>query len=110
MSEKLKNCWEILECKREKGGSKVAELGECIVSVRNMGHSCWAIAGTFCGGEVQGTAAKKYGGCLRCSVYQLYNRMTGTQSDRVKLDLAEENEKLSALLGEDFSKLRKKAG
>lgn len=31
---------------------------------------CWLIAGTMCGGEVQGHFAKKYKSCVECDVYQ----------------------------------------
>jgi signal transduction histidine kinase len=31
---------------------------------------CWAVAGTFCRGEVQGTFAQKFGDCRKCVVYQ----------------------------------------
>ena len=36
-----------MNCGREAGGAKVAELGECIVSKEGFGHSCWGIAGTL---------------------------------------------------------------
>jgi hypothetical protein len=64
----LANCWEIKKCGREKGGPNVPDLGECIVSKDAMGHSCWAVAGTLCGGEVQGTAAQKEKNCMLCEV------------------------------------------
>ena len=35
----------------------------------NGGRVCWAIAGTLCGGKVQGTMANKLGNCLRCDFY-----------------------------------------
>ena len=50
MSERLKNCWEMRGCGRERGGSRAKDLGECIASREQLGHSCWAIAGTLCGG------------------------------------------------------------
>ncbi len=31
---------------------------------------CWQIAGTFCGGDVQGHFAQKYGSCSQCEVYR----------------------------------------
>ena len=55
----LQSCWEIMNCGRHKGGPKVNQLGECIASCEGMGHSCWEIAGTMCGGIVSGTAAQK---------------------------------------------------
>lgn len=74
----MKNCWEMKNCGRETGGLNVAELGECIAAKEGLGHSCWAIAGTLCGGEVQGSVKDKIGNCLTCNVYSAYNRVTGT--------------------------------
>ncbi len=67
------NCWEIMECGREIGGKKVVELGICPASAQSAGDSCWLVAGTFCGGEVQGTTAEKEGNCLRCSFYKQFD-------------------------------------
>jgi hypothetical protein len=70
------NCWEVLKCGREQGGENVDELGICPVITANEfdgmnngmcgGRFCWAIAGTLCNGQVQGTYAKKLKGCLQC--------------------------------------------
>ncbi len=78
----LKNCWEIKECGREKGGLREADLGSC-PACPDRGHSCWTVTGTLCGGEVQGTFAQKEMNCLRCQVYQLYNIQTGAQRERL---------------------------
>ena len=61
------NCWEIKNCGREPNGEKFKELGSCPASIdtsldglnegKNGGRICWAISGTFCGGDVQGTFA-----------------------------------------------------
>ena len=74
------NCWEFKKCGREPGGAKVDELGVCpatteqradgIHSGKNGGRACWAIAGTLCKGEVQGTYALKMLNCLKCDFYQ----------------------------------------
>ena len=77
MLKELLNCWEIKKCEWQKGGKKVNELGECIASKKEMGHSCWAVAGTLCGGKIQGTSAQKIGYCTTCEVYQIYNRSKG---------------------------------
>ncbi len=98
MSEKLKDCWEIKGCGRQKGGPKAAQLGVCIASAEGLGHSCWAIAGTLCGGEVQGTAAQKEQNCRKCSVYVAYNRQTGPESDRVKQECVAEQAKYNKLM------------
>ncbi len=83
MDNRLPNCWEIVNCGREKGGEKVGELGECEASKKGMGHSCWAVAGTLCGGEVKGAFARKLGLCNMCEVFQLYNRPRGTRRKEV---------------------------
>ena len=76
-----KNCWEYKECDREPGGDKVEELGICPAATekrldgvhggRNAGRACWVIAGTFCGGEVQGSYANKYPSCMDCDFFKL---------------------------------------
>jgi len=70
------NCWEFKNCGREPGGKKSAELGVCPATTypdldgahngRNAGRACWAIAGSLCGGKVQGTYAQKLNNCWRC--------------------------------------------
>ena len=77
MDMELLNCWEIKKCERQKGGKKICELGECIASKEGMGHSCWAIAGTLCGGKIQSEIAKKNEFCTSCEVYEIYNRSRG---------------------------------
>jgi hypothetical protein len=76
--EKL-NCWEIKNCGRETGGSKVQELGICPASTDESseglnggkagGRICWAVTGTLCGGKVQGTSAQKQYTCMSCEFY-----------------------------------------
>ena len=63
-----KTCWEDKNCGREEGGAKVAELGVC-PAYPNNGRDCWMIAGTFCGGQTQGTFAEKLGNCQQCGFY-----------------------------------------
>jgi len=74
------NCWEIKKCGREPGGSKTHELGVCpaataqsyngLNSGKNAGRICWAVAGTFCGGKVQGTFAQKQATCMACDIFR----------------------------------------
>ncbi len=52
-------CWEMKNC----------SYRECPVYGRKNVR-CWQIAGTHCGGEVQGKFAKKFGACEKCEVYQ----------------------------------------
>lgn len=83
------NCWEFKGCGREPGGSKIQELGVCPAASEkradgthggtNGGRACWAVAGTLCGGQVQGTFAAKMGNCLRCSFYQHVAQTEGSR-------------------------------
>ena len=73
------NCWEFKKCGREQGGAKEAELGVCPAATdassnalnggKNGGRICWAVTGTFCGGQVQGTFAQKQLSCLVCDFF-----------------------------------------
>lgn len=75
-----KNCWEHKNCGREPGGKFAATLGVCPASTdfrlngvhggKNGGRSCWVIAGTLCGGKIQGTFGVKYKTCEQCDFYQ----------------------------------------
>lgn len=38
------------------------------------GRICWAVAGTFCGGEVQGEYAQKIDSCMDCDFFKLVKR------------------------------------
>jgi two-component system NtrC family sensor kinase len=55
----LTACYELKNCKKEdcpcygKGASR-----------------CWQIAGTFCGGKMQGVFAQKYMNCAECNVFK----------------------------------------
>ncbi len=74
------NCWEFKECGREPGGTKVSEFGECPAAIEkrldgihdgsNAGRACWVVAGTMCGGEIQGIFAKKFDNCQVCDFYK----------------------------------------
>ncbi len=98
MADRLRNCWELRNCGRERGGAKVAELGECVAAREGLGHSCWAIAGTLCGGPVQGTFARKEGACMLCEVFKLYHRIVGSESKRLVAEFPDEQERYNALL------------
>ncbi len=83
------NCWEVMKCGREPDGDKVAELGVCPATTeiradgmnegRHAGRACWAVAGTFCHGTVQGTFAKKLGDCQKCKFYKLVIKEEGSE-------------------------------
>ncbi len=76
---KKMNCWEFKKCGRELGGAR-KDLGVCAAAVehrlhgvhggRHAGRACWVVAGTLCGGVVQGTFAAKYRNCEKCDFYQ----------------------------------------
>jgi|GEM_PF-5466059 len=54
----IPNCWKVQQCTQKN----------CpVFGVPNM--RCWQIAGTHCGGTVQGNFAQKYGNCEKCEVY-----------------------------------------
>ena len=91
MAEELLNCWEIKKCGRQRGGKKTKTLGECVASKEEMGHSCWAVAGTLCGGKIQGTFAQKFGVCTSCEVYEIYNRSKGKLGKAVQKTYPEED-------------------
>ena len=78
MNEKM-NCWEAKQCGRQPEGVKAEELGVCPASTeirldgvhdgKNAGRTCWAVAGSLCGGKIQGTYAEKYRDCSKCDFY-----------------------------------------
>ncbi|HUO77689.1 MAG TPA: hypothetical protein VMU21_08950 [Thermodesulfovibrionales bacterium] len=75
-----RNCWEFKNCGRQTGGEKAKELGVCPATTdekldgvhggRNAGRACWVLAGTMCGGKVQGTFAQKYENCELCDFFR----------------------------------------
>ena len=74
------NCWEVKKCGREKNGVNTSALGVCPAALpfnydgRNGGlvggRYCWKIAGTHCGGEVQGSYADKLMSCVTCDFFK----------------------------------------
>jgi len=80
----MKNCWQYKNCGREIGGSKVDEFGVCPASFESKvdginsgdfgGRCCWVVAGTYCGGKIQGTLALKASDCMYCEFFQLVLR------------------------------------
>jgi eukaryotic-like serine/threonine-protein kinase len=75
----IANCWDVKKCGRQTGGPKAAALGVCPAATAaasganrgtNGGRVCWAIAGTLCGGQTQGTFAEKAAGCMHCDFYK----------------------------------------
>jgi hypothetical protein len=63
------NCWEFKKCGREGGGARAKELGVCSAYPVHGKH-CAPIAGTLCGGQVQGSFAQKVVTCMRCDFFK----------------------------------------
>jgi hypothetical protein len=61
----MKKCWEYKKCGKE----------DCVVYQKYKGKAtvplCWYVAGTMCGGKVQGEYAQKIASCRNCD-YFLY--------------------------------------
>ncbi len=68
----LAKCWEVKGC----------TYVDC-PSYQSHNLRCWQVAGTHCGGEVQGLFAQKVGQCEKCEVYQLsrVDLLTGLGED-----------------------------
>lgn len=77
-----------MKCGREVDGERVTELGVCPSAIanekdginkgRNAGRFCWTVAGSLCGGEVQGTFVDKILGCLKCPFFKEVEREEGS--------------------------------
>lgn len=94
MALKRINCWEYMKCGREPGGKNADEFGVCPAAVdlsydginsgKCGGRFCWGVAGTLCGGGVQGSFAEKRKSCLDCRFYQRVRAEEGTTNLRTK--------------------------
>ena len=83
-----------MQCGREPGGANAADLGVCPAAVdnsfdginrgRNAGRFCWAVAGTFCGGKVQGSFAEKRSSCLSCEFFHKVRTEEGSANLETK--------------------------
>jgi len=68
------NCWEFYNCKKgldQENAEKVCPAAteasfNGLNKGENAGRMCWAVTGTFCGGEVQGNFAEKLVHCMKC--------------------------------------------
>jgi signal transduction histidine kinase/CheY-like chemotaxis protein/HPt (histidine-containing phosphotransfer) domain-containing protein/PAS domain-containing protein len=88
----LTPCWEAKKC----GNSA------CPSYQNRENLRCWEVAGTFCGGEVQGQFAKKFGTCTLCEVYK------SARANPV-LDLGETFNSMVAILKDRHEELEKAA-
>jgi hypothetical protein len=43
----------------------------------NAGRACWVVAGTLCGGKVQGSFASKMSNCKVCDFYKVVSSEEG---------------------------------
>jgi len=74
------NCWEFKHCKREPGGSNVANLGVCPAATEvrangfnsgiNAGRVCWAVAGTLCELKIQASFTSELTSCEQCDFFK----------------------------------------
>jgi hypothetical protein len=81
------NCWEFKKCGRQQFGEKAKEFGVCPAAIekrtdgvnggKNGGRCCWALAGTLCGGKVQGSFVSKAGNCMRYDFFRLVSQEEG---------------------------------
>lgn len=88
------NCWEFKKCGREPGGVNNKEMGVCPATTeasctghnggKNAGRMCWAVAGTFCGGQVQGAFAKKTASCMSCDFFKAVKQEEGQKFTLLK--------------------------
>jgi hypothetical protein len=83
------NCWEIMNCGRQPGGPRSAELGVCpassearcdgVNSGKNAGRACWAVAGTLCGESCSALLSGEISDCLTCPFYRRVRREEGPE-------------------------------
>ncbi len=62
-------CWEYMKCGRDRDATTKCP------AYPNFGRVCWAVAGTFCEGKVQGTFAQKYEDCRKCDFYNMVKKL-----------------------------------
>lgn len=66
------NCWEFKKCGRVRQNKHricpavTENKAHGVNKGKNGGRICWAIAGTYCDGKVQGTYAQKVISCSEC--------------------------------------------
>ena len=73
----MKRCWEYKKCGNEN----------CVV-YKNYKDSalvphCWYVAGTLCGGKVQGEYAQKIGNCCKCEYFNYIKELTALKKQTV---------------------------
>ena len=86
------NCWEVNRCGRGPADSQDSQREPCPAATErrlngvhggtNSGRACWVVAGTSCGGKVQGTHAARHEVCEQCAFYQQVAREEGAGLQR----------------------------
>ena len=72
---KIQNCWEAKRCHhKEKCPAYHEKKLHGVHDGINAGRACWVVAGTRCGGTIQGEFAQKVGSCMRCEFYLRVDR------------------------------------
>jgi hypothetical protein len=65
-----KDCWEYKCCGNGENCPACTEKRlDSHNSGTNAGRACWVVAGTLCGGSVQGIFAQGTAGCKECDFY-----------------------------------------
>jgi serine/threonine protein kinase len=117
MAQNRQNCWNYMKCGREPGGPKVDEFGICPAASdtsfnginlgENAGRFCWAVAGTFCEGKVQGSFAEKRASCIACDFFQEVQKEEGTVGSHTKfLGFLSHGEESAILRGMTYRHVR----
>jgi hypothetical protein len=94
MASNTLNCWEFMKCGREPNGGCTDVLGVCPAAMdktfdginrgKNAGRICWAVAGTSCGGSIQGSFAEKRESCTTCPFYREVQEQEGQHNLHTK--------------------------
>ncbi|MBF0357807.1 MAG: hypothetical protein HQL70_04310 [Magnetococcales bacterium] len=90
------NCWNWKNCGRYPGGPKVNEFGVCpattetqadgFLNGRAAGRGCAYVAGTFCGGKIQGSAQDKTHDCIKCDYYKALKSEFGSALSAIQFN------------------------
>jgi len=83
------NCWEFRQCGCEPNGAQSARLGVCQAATEkfnhgvnqgtNSGRMCWAVVGTYNGGQPLCERARTLISCVACDFFQKVREEEGTK-------------------------------